>query len=129
MQRRVLADIPHVIVRADAQLANGIVVVEELVGVERYQIVEDVQVVDDSDEVPFLYMSDWMGWYLCTVDDGKCHGRDSRTSASGSGTGSCWECRRLDASSWGRSNLRISNGSENHFGSARCRTPAREEIG
>ncbi len=70
MQRRVLADVPHVIVRADAQLANRIVVVEELVGVERYQIVEDVQVVDDSDEVPFLYMSDWTGWYLCTVDDG-----------------------------------------------------------
>ena len=70
MQRRVLADIPHVIVRADAQLANGIVVVEELVGVERYQIVEDIQVVDDSDEVPFLYMSDWTEWYLCTVDDG-----------------------------------------------------------
>ena len=31
---------------------------------------EDIQVVDDSDEVPFLYMSDWTGWYLCTVDDG-----------------------------------------------------------
>lgn len=54
MQRSVLGDVPNGVVGADAELADGVVVVEETVRVERDQVVENVQIVDDADHVAFL---------------------------------------------------------------------------
>ena len=54
VQRSVLGNLPDGRVGADAQLADGVVVVEETVGVERHQVMENVQIVHHADHVAFL---------------------------------------------------------------------------
>ena len=70
MEGSVFADVPHVVVCADSQLANRVVVIEELIRVQRDEVVKNVQVVDDADQVPFLRGIHWSRAYLRTINDG-----------------------------------------------------------
>ena len=70
MEGSVFADVPHVVVCADSQLANRVVVIEKLIRVQRNEVVKNVQVVDNADQVPFLRGIHWSRAYLRTINDG-----------------------------------------------------------
>lgn len=70
MKGSVFADVPYVVVCADSQLANRVVVIEELIRVQRNEVVKNVQVVDDADQVPFLCGIHRTRTYLRTINYG-----------------------------------------------------------